>query len=247
MRYAKARSAGCRLAHGIGHAGCDGERHNGQRARRMGARLALWGGNREYMANQVTQEERWRSVDEHAPLEAASMEPTFPTPVTEPPATAGQSYYDTRWPLVNRALALTEQVTHGRAGLIQRLATYLVIGGMAAVVNLSVLAIFFHYGSEHVLWYLVLANVVAYELSIMANFVPNDYFTFRHLDGHNRSWWARCLRFHITSLSGVAVTSILFTIFFHFGLRALIAQAIAIIIATAYNFTVHHLFTYRHK
>jgi putative flippase GtrA len=199
------------------------------------------------MANQVTHEERWRSLDEQAPLEAASMEPTFPMPVARPPVTAGRSYYDTRWSQVNRALALADQVTHGRAGLIQRLASYLVIGGTAAVVNLSILAIFFHYGSSNVLWYLVLANVVAYELSIMANFIPNDYFTFRHLDGHNRSWWARCVRFHITSLSGVALTSILFAIFFHFGLRALVAQAIAIIIATGYNFTVHHLFTYAHK
>ncbi len=215
-----------------------------RRAERMHTPLALWGG---YMAKQVTQEERWRSVGEQAPLEAASMQPTFPIPVPQAPAAAGQSYYDTRWPLVNRALAVADQVTHGRGGLLQRLASYLVIGGTAAVVNLGILALFFHYGSASVLWYLVLANVVAYELSILANFIPNDYFTFRHLDGHNRSWWARCLRFHITSLSGVALTSILFTIFFHFGLLPLVAQAIAIIIATAYNFTVHHLFTYRHK
>ncbi len=173
-------------------------------------------------------------------------------PAVQAPLTSArspqQSYYDTRWPLVNRALALTEQLTHGRAGLIQRLATYLVIGGTAAVVNLLILATFFHFGSDKVVWYWLLANVVAYELSILANFIPNDYFTFRHLAGHQRSWWARCLRFHITSLSGVAVTFVISAILFHLlGLPALVAQAIALIIATAYNFTVHHLFTYAHK
>lgn len=192
-----------------------------------------------------------RSDDERALIEAANMDPTVRTPAIHTPATRAKSYYDTRWALVNRALELTEQVTHGKAGLIQRAVTYLIIGGTAAVVNLSILAIFFHFGSTSVLWYLILANVVAYELSIMANFIPNDYFTFRHLAGHNRSWWARCLRFHITSLSGVAVTAILFTLFFHLmGQQqrfALVAQAIAIIIATFYNFTVHHLFTYRHQ
>lgn len=208
------------------------------------------------MADMVTQDERMRSDDEQALIEAANMTPTLRTSATRPPAaqaspaTSAKSYYDTRWTLVNRALALTEQATHGKAGVIQRAASYLVIGGSAAVVNLTILAIFWHFGSPTVLWYLILANVVAYELSIMANFIPNDYFTFRHLDGHNRSWWARCLRFHITSLSGVAVTSILFTIFFHLmGQQphlALVAQAIAIIIATFYNFTVHHLFTYAH-
>ena len=209
------------------------------------------------MADMVTQDERMRSDDEQALIEAANMTPTLRTRATQAPlapttpATSVMSYYDTRWPLVNHALAVTERVTHGKAGVIQRAVSYLVIGGSAAVVNLTILAIFFHFGSANVLWYLILANVVAYELSIMANFIPNDYFTFSHLDGHNRSWWARCLRFHITSLSGVALTSILFTIFYHLlGLQphlALVAQAIAIIIATFYNFTVHHLFTYAHR
>lgn len=159
-----------------------------------------------------------------------------------------RSYHETRWPLVNQALEITERVSGGRAGTIQRLFSYLIIGGTAALVNLGVLAIFKHEGSFSVLWYLVLANVVAYEISILANFIPNDYFTFRHLPGHQRSWLARCLRFHVTSLSGILVTSILFAIFFY-GLRldALIAQAIALILAVFYNFTVHHLFTYAGK
>ena len=158
------------------------------------------------------------------------------------------SYYDTRWPLVNRALALTERLTRGRAGAVQRLVTYVVIGGTAALVNLGVLAIFKSEGSFKAFWYLVLANIVAYEISILANFIPNDYFTFRFLPGHQRSWLARCVRFHMTSLSGIVVTSVLFAIFFY-GLRldALIAQAIALILAVFYNFTVHHMFTYSAK
>ncbi|MGH2504187.1 MAG: GtrA family protein, partial [Ktedonobacterales bacterium] len=142
------------------------------------------------------------------------------------------SYHDTRWPFVNRALALTERVSGGRAGTVQRLFTYLLIGGTAALINLGALAIFESAGSFKVWWYLVLANVVAYEVSILANFIPNDYFTFRFLPGHQRSWLARCLRFHMTSLSGVLVTSALFFVFFHwFGLAPLVAQAIALIIA----------------
>jgi putative flippase GtrA len=167
-------------------------------------------------------------------------------PVTN--GSANKSYQETRWPLVNQALALIERVTGGRAGTIQRLFTYIVIGGTAALVNLGVLAIFQHEGSFAIPWYLILANVVAYEVSILANFIPNDYFTFRFLPGHQRSWLARCLRFHLTSLSGILVTSALFFVFYHwFGLAALIAQAIALILAVFYNFTVHHLFTYAGK
>jgi putative flippase GtrA len=164
---------------------------------------------------------------------------------------AGQSYYDTRWPLVNQALALTERLTGGRAGVLQRLFTYLLIGGTAAVVNLGVFAIFGHYGSLKVLsLYSVVAYIAAYEFSILANFIPNDYFTFRFLPGHQRSWLARCARFHLTSLSGVLVTFILSWIFYHpLDLPLLVSQGIALILAVFYNFTVHHLFTYasQHK
>jgi putative flippase GtrA len=160
----------------------------------------------------------------------------------------GQSYYDTRWPLVNQALAITERLTGGRAGMLQRLVTYVLVGGTAALVNLAVLAIFQREGSFKVVGYLIVANVAAYELSILANFIPNDYFTFRFLPGHQRSWLARCVRFHLTSLSGVLVTSILFFLLYHWlGLAALVAQAIALVLAVFYNFTVHHLFTYAHK
>ncbi len=158
----------------------------------------------------------------------------------------GKSYYDTRWPLLNQALANTERLTGGRAGVIQRLFSYLLIGGTAALVNLGAFAVFERFGSLKVLsLYSAVAYVVAYELSILANFIPNDYFTFRFLEGHNRSWLARCLRFHLTSLSGVLVTFALSWVFFHpMGLPLLVAQAIALILAVFYNFTVHHIFTY---
>ena len=163
-----------------------------------------------------------------------------------PPA---QSYYDTRWTVVNQALALLEQLTGGRAGTVQRLFTYVLIGGTAALVNLGVFAIFEHFGSLKTLsLYSALAYIIAYESSILANFIPNDYFTFRFLSGHQRSWLARCTRFHITSLSGVLVTFIISWVLFHIvGLRLLPSQAIALILAVFYNFTVHHLFTYADK
>lgn len=213
----------------------------------------------------MTRQEPRRALDTQAQAEAARIDPTLPAPTVKTRAThadgaamssapaamrhtaSKQSYRDTRWPLVNRILATTDRITGGRAGLVQRLGSYLPIGGTAALVNLGVLAVFFHYGSAKVFWYWVLASAVAYELSILANFIPNDYFTFRHLNGHQRSWLSRCLRFHLTSLSGVGVTFVLSTVFLHvLGLHPLVAQAFALILATAYNFTVHHLFTYSH-
>lgn len=199
--------------------------------------------------------------------EASWMDSTLKTRVTNPgadPITTNlrselgttQSYYDTRWPFVNQLLATVERITNGKAGVIQRLVPYLIIGGTAAVCNLILFAIFAHYGSINTFsLYTVVAYIVVYGVSIMANFIPNDYFTFSHLDGHNRSWIARCTRFYMTSLSGVVVTIILHQILY-VGFQALhafhnvtqtqsfVAQFIALILAVVYNFIVHHIFTY---
>ena len=209
----------------------------------------------------------WRG--ETQPMPAASarrIRDTQEYPVSQSgmrfAAVPHRTYQLTRWQWVNTVLDRVDAITRGRAGLFQRLFTYLIIGGTAALVNLGVLKLMFVLGDKlyhlppndsndlslHYLPYFILANVVAYELSILANFVPNDYITFRHLPGHNRSWLARCVRFHITSISGVVVTFVLFSIIHYvFNLDALIAQAIALILAVFYNFTIHHVFTYAHK
>ncbi|HUY79753.1 MAG TPA: GtrA family protein, partial [Ktedonobacterales bacterium] len=56
-----------------------------------------------------------------------------------------------------------------------------------------------------------------------------------------------CLRFHITTIGGVIITFVIeFALTSLTPVPALLAEAIAIIIALVYNFTVHHLFTYGH-
>jgi len=159
------------------------------------------------------------------------------------------SYHPTRWPIVNRALDLTDRWTRGRAGWVQRLFSYLFFGGCAAVVNLIVFYIVYYRVAMPVSEsaHNVIAYVIAAEISILANFIPNDYFTFSHLPGHNRSWRARCLRFHITTIGGVIITFVIEFALTHLTpTPAIVAEAIGIIIALIYNFTVHHLFTYRH-
>ncbi len=160
-----------------------------------------------------------------------------------------RTYYLTRWTLVNDVLDRVDALTNGRAGVLQRLFTYLLIGGTAALVNLAILSIMLYkitWPANQVL-HDTLANLAAYEISIFANFIPNDRITFSRLPGHSRSWLARCGRFHVTSIGGVIVTYALWsTLHYLVGLPPLVAQAIALIIAVVFNFTFHHLFTYRH-
>src|SRR5215469_5984179 len=89
------------------------------------------------------------------------------------------TYRPTRWVLVNRVLDIVDDVTHGKAGLCQRFFTFAFIGGFAALVNLAVLAAVM-YGTNFPAreeWIQnAIASVLAAEISIMANFIPNDYF-----------------------------------------------------------------------
>lgn len=158
------------------------------------------------------------------------------------------SYHPTRWPFVNRVLDIVERVSGGHAGLFQRVFNYLMFGGFAALVNLALITILDNASmpvDRHT--HFAIAFVIATEVSIMTNFVPQDLVTFRHLEGHSRSWFARCLRFHMTSVGGVIVTAIVsFSLYEYVVHNATIAQACAIIVALFFNFTFHHIFTYRH-
>jgi putative flippase GtrA len=129
--------------------------------------------------------------------------------------------------------------------MIVRLFSFLCIGGFGAIVNLlcfcglyypllEVVSSFVAYG---------MAFIVGTEVSIVSNFILNDRLTFGDL--HARSWQARCLRYHVTSIGGVLLTlgsSLALLHLLH--VPALLAQATALSIATACNFVFHRVFTY---
>jgi putative flippase GtrA len=160
------------------------------------------------------------------------------------------TYQPTRWPIVNKALDIVDHYSDGRADWVQRFVSYAFIGGCAAIVNLIVFYVIFYKIPLPVSTFdhNVIAFVIAAELSILANFIPNDYFTFRHLPGHSRSWGARCLRFHVTTISGVLLTFLIELAFIYLAHTPdIVGEAIALILVLIWNFSIHHLFTYRAK
>ena len=185
------------------------------------------------------------SVDELA-QEQILQEVVHSTPFAKP-----QSYHLTSWGIVNSVLDRVDTLTHGRAGLLQRFSSFVVIGGFAAVINLVVFDLAFYHihfpASIGTVIPNITASALAAEISIMANFILNDHFTFRYLPGRNRSWPARCARFQMTSVTGSILTFLIefgFSSFAH--IPAIVAQAVALILVLFYNFAFHHLFTYRH-
>ncbi len=157
------------------------------------------------------------------------------------------SYRPTPWKFVNALLDMVDNYTGGRAGLFQRFFTFAFIGGVAALVNLLVFYVVFYRidPQNRAVAHNILASVLASEVSIMANFIPNDYFTFRHLPGHERAWVARCARFHLTSIVGSLLTFLIQFGFSYVGhVPAILSQATALILVLFYNFSFHHIFTY---
>jgi putative flippase GtrA len=159
------------------------------------------------------------------------------------------SYHPTSWLMINRILDVVDDLTGGLAGWVQRFFSFAFIGGFAACVNLTVFFIVNHFVHLPVneVAHNAIAFVVANEISLLANFIPNDYFTFRRLAG-SRPWGLRCARFHVTACSGITLTYLLqfcFNFFIH--LPPIFALATAILIVLFYNFTFHHVFTYRRK
>lgn len=165
------------------------------------------------------------------------------------PAHRLPSYHPTRWAIVNRMLDLVDNLTGGRADWVVRFFSYIFFGGTAALVDLVVFFVALNYIPLNLGHFAqtFFASVVACEISLVANFIPNDYFTFRHMPGRSRSWGLRCARFHVTSLVGSGLT-ILIQLFFTHVVHTLplLGQAFALIIVLFYNFSFHHLFTYRH-
>src|SRR5260370_38198087 len=89
----------------------------------------------------------------------------------------------------------------------------------------------------------VIASVLAAAISIIANFVLNDFFTFRHLPGHQRSWLGRCVRFYITAIGGCVLLFVIqFSISHLLHWRPIIPHAMTLIVELFYHFFVHHLF-----
>jgi putative flippase GtrA len=165
------------------------------------------------------------------------------------PAARLASYRPTQWTFLNRVLDIVDDVTGGRAGWCQRFFTFAFIGGIGALINMAVFYIVFDIVAQPANETVrnVVASVFAAEISIMANFMLNDFFTFRHLPGHQRTWLARCMRFHVTAIGGTVLTFLIeFSTSHLLHVRPIYAQAIALIIVLFYNFSFHHLFTYRH-
>ncbi len=127
---------------------------------------------------------------------------------------------------------------------LRRVVSFLMAGGIAAMVTLAVTSIL--HDIVHVPFFF--AAVCGTELGILVSFTINDLISFRDLAGHRRALPIRLLRFHGTYAVGQSVI-LLLSVLLHdiWHWRTVIAQAVPIVLVTTLNFTLHRFWTYRGK
>jgi dolichol-phosphate mannosyltransferase len=131
----------------------------------------------------------------------------------------------------------------GREGWKQhgKLIRFCIVGASGIIVNLGIL----YFLTECVGIYYLLSSAIAIEISIITNFILNNYWTWKR---KHKGFWKRLGQFQLVSLSALIINEgILFSLTELFGVWYLVAQLVGIVVATGVNFIVNNKWTFRNK
>jgi dolichol-phosphate mannosyltransferase len=98
-------------------------------------------------------------------------------------------------------------------------------------------------------WGLTRSKLIAAEMAILNNFIWNDTWTFRDLAAQQRGFRQRLRRlgkFQLICLAGVAINTILLNLQFNLlGMNRYVANAVAILAVTGWNFWLNLKLSWR--
>ncbi len=134
-----------------------------------------------------------------------------------------------------------------RKGEHWRFLKFIGVGLSGVVVNLGVYTLLTRFAGLGQGYLDLIASAIAVELSIISNFILNDFFTFSDKRGKGlANFLKRLLKFNFISLIGVGIQLGSLWLFHHvIGINDIIAQAIGIIIATLWNYVGNSLWTWK--
>lgn len=129
-----------------------------------------------------------------------------------------------------------------RTGEINRILKFVVVGLTGTIVNLGILAILKEWAGI----YYLLAGAIAFEVSVIWNFLLNDRFTFGDRKKPEGTFFGRLLRFNVTSLGGFVIYLAMLALLTQvFGLYYIVSAAVGIVLGFGWNFTVNSAWTWR--
>ncbi len=126
---------------------------------------------------------------------------------------------------------------------ILRFLKFCIVGASGVAVNMG--AFWLLYSKFHI--YDLVANPIAIEISIISNFLLNDFWTWR--DRRNKPFLVRLVQYNITTSAVAAVTDmlVLWLLTRYLGMDTYISKAIGIVLGTILNFTINHFWTFGGK
>ncbi len=120
---------------------------------------------------------------------------------------------------------------------LRKLGKFLVVGGTGMGVNSAALFLLYQMLSLP----LVLASVLATELSIVSNFILNNRWTF----GCRWPTWGRFFRFNLVAFGGLLIATLtLWGLVTLLRLPYLFANLLGVLLATSWNFVVNVFWTW---
>jgi dolichol-phosphate mannosyltransferase len=134
-----------------------------------------------------------------------------------------------------------------RSGELVRFLKFIGVGLSGVVVNEGILAL----TTLFTTWSKYVAEIPGIEVSIITNFILNDYFTFRdRRTGQNSAFFSRLLRFNLISIVGVLINIGIYSLITGvFGLDnlpgRLLANFIGIVVAFLWNYLVNNVWTWK--
>ncbi len=129
-----------------------------------------------------------------------------------------------------------------RTGELKRIIKFVAVGASGTVVNLGLLALLREGAGLHYLF----SGAIAFEVSIVSNFILNDRFTFSDRRRTEGGFLGRLWRFNATSLGGFVIyLGILALLTEVVGLHYLVSAAVGIVAAFGWNFLVNSAWTWK--
>lgn len=114
----------------------------------------------------------------------------------------------------------------------KRFIRYCIVGTIGIVVNTAILL----FSTEILKIFYLLSSAVAYEISILTNFVMNDRWTFKELVTH-KSFLNRALQYNWTQIVSVIFGILLLYIFTEFlFINYIMSNLISIVITTLFRY-----------
>jgi len=125
---------------------------------------------------------------------------------------------------------------------VSRFVKFGIVGGSGTVVNLGVQYLLTLIGLHY-----ILAGVIATEISIINNFLLNNFWTWRDNPAKTkRSFLGRLLKYNSSMIITGLMQNVLMVFFTEvFKINNLISKFIAIVIITLVNYIIHYFWTFK--